>query len=127
MTLFVLTFGGAETASTQYRWLQYAELFAAAGVTFLHTPVKTFDDFSALGSADVVVLQKTLVSGSKLARIRHHSKKLLYDADDLIWLSPTRQHSLFTRLRVAWRLRRIALTVDGAIAANPSPRIAHNR
>ena len=31
MRLFALTFGGPESASTQYRLLQYADLFAAAG------------------------------------------------------------------------------------------------
>lgn len=118
MTLFVLTFGGSDTASTQYRWLQYADRFKQAGVDFKHAPVGGFTDWSALERADVVILQKTLVSGSRLRKIRRHSRRLLYDADDLIWLSPTRRHSLWTRLRIGWRLRRIARTVDGAIAAN---------
>lgn len=118
MTLFVLTFGGSETASTQYRWLQYADRLRDAGVDFKHAPVKDFTDWRALERADVVILQKTLVSGSRLRKIRSHSRRLLYDADDRIWLSPTRCHSIWTRVRIEWRLRRIARTVDGAIAAN---------
>lgn len=118
MKLFVLTFGGPETASTQYRWLQYSDRFKQAGVEFNHAPVGQFKDWNALKSADVVVLQKTLVSGSRLRKIRKHSRRLHYDADDLIWLSPSKSHSLLTRLRISWRLRRIAQTVDGAIAAN---------
>lgn len=118
MRLFALTFGGPESASTQYRLLQYADLFAAAGIEFHYAPVAGFSDFALLASADVVVLQKSLVSGGKFRRIRQHARRLIYDADDVIWLSPTRKHHWWTRWRVELRLRRIARTVDTCIAAN---------
>lgn len=118
MRLFALTFGGSESASTQYRLLQYADLFAAAGIEFSYAPVAGFTDYSGLRKADVVVLQKTLVSGGKFRRIRQHARRLVYDADDLIWLSPTKQHHWWTRWRIEFRLRRIARAADVCIAAN---------
>lgn len=118
MRLFALTFGGPESASTQYRLLQYADLFAAAGIEFGYAPVAGFSDFASLAKADVVVLQKTLVSGSKFRGIRQHARWLVYDADDLIWLSPHKTHHWWTRWRIEWRLRRIAQKVDTCIAAN---------
>ena len=118
MRLFALTFGGPESASTQYRLLQYADLFAAAGIEFGYAPVAGFSDFASLAKADVVVLQKTLVSGSKFRRIRQHARRLVYDADDLIWLSPTKEHHWWTQWRIELRQRRIAQKVDTCIAAN---------
>jgi glycosyltransferase involved in cell wall biosynthesis len=118
MKIFVLTFGGEETASTGYRWLQYAGLFRESGVEFAHAPVAGFSDFKSLAAHDLVVLQKTLVSGARLSAIRRHARRLVYDADDLIWLSPTREHRWLTRLRIEWRLRRIARSADACLAAN---------
>lgn len=118
MRLFALTFGGPESASTQYRLLQYADLFAAAGIEFGYAPVAGFSDFASLAKADVVVLQKTLVSGSKFRRIRQHARRLVYDADDLIWLSPNKEHHWWTQWRIELRLRRIVRAADTSIAAN---------
>jgi glycosyltransferase involved in cell wall biosynthesis len=118
MRLIALTFGGPETASTHYRWLQYTDHFREAGVEFHHEPVSQFKDPKALASYDVVVLQKTLISGSRLRSIRRYARRLIYDVDDLIWLSPTRRHSLLTRWRIEWRLRRIVRSADLCIAAN---------
>lgn len=118
MRVFALTFGGAESASTQYRLLQYAGHFATAGIQFTHTPVKGFRDFPALAAADVVVLQKTLVSGRLLRTIRQNARRLVYDADDVIWLSPDKRHHWWTRLRIELRLRHIARVADTTVAAN---------
>lgn len=118
MRLFALTFGGPESASTHYRLLQFAGLFEAAGIEFRHAAAAGFSDYSLLAWADVVVLQKTLVAGAKLRAIRRHARRLVYDADDRIWLSPNKQHHWWTQWRIERRLRRIVRLADTCVAAN---------
>ena len=118
MNLFVLTFGSGGAASTKYRWLQYANLFRRSGVNFHHAPLAGFRDFESLREYDVVVLQKTIVSGSIFASIRQNSRRLIYDIDDRIWLSPDRQHSWFTHFRIRRRMKKIARGCDLCISAN---------
>jgi glycosyltransferase involved in cell wall biosynthesis len=118
LRIFALTFGGPDSASTQYRVLQYAGSFAAAGIELHHAPASQFTDWSSLATYDAVLLQKTLLSGSKLKALRKHSRRLLYDADDLIWLSPQKKHHWITRLRIESRLRGIAKSADLCVAAN---------
>ena len=118
MNLFVLTFGSGGAASTKYRWLQYANLFHQAGVNFHHAPVAGFRDFESLKEYDVVVLQKTIVSGSIFASIRQNSRRLIYDIDDRIWLRPDRQHSWFTHFRIGRRLKKIVKNCELCLSAN---------
>jgi hypothetical protein len=118
MRLFALTFGGADSASTHYRLHQYREQFAAAGIEFAHALATGFKDFASLKQYDVVLLQKTLLAMPKVSRIRKHSKRFLYDADDLIWLSPQKIHSWLTRLRIEARSKHIAKSADLCMAAN---------
>lgn len=118
MKVLALTFGGENTASTKFRILQYREELAAAGIACDWQPVRGFRDFGALPGYDVVLLQKTLLSGSTLRKLRRGAKRLLYDADDLIWLSPGKRHTLFTRIRTGMRLKSTARAADLCIAAN---------
>ncbi|HBG05012.1 MAG: hypothetical protein A2075_19830 [Geobacteraceae bacterium GWC2_58_44] len=118
MNILVLTFGGPHTASTRYRILQYQEVLAAAGISCDFVPAKGFRDFAALSRYDAVLLQKTLLSCRVVRKLRLGTKRLLYDADDLAWLSPGKRHGLFTRIRVEWRLKRIAAAADLCMAAN---------
>lgn len=118
MKVFVLTFGGPDTASTKFRILQYRDLFAASGIELSCAPAKEFSDFRALQDYDTVVLQKTLLPVMKLNMIHRWSKRLIYDSDDLIWLSPQKKHNLITRLRIGFRLRAVVRLSDLCIAAN---------
>ncbi|MGH7406779.1 MAG: glycosyltransferase family 4 protein [Candidatus Methylomirabilales bacterium] len=118
MDLFALTFGGADTASTYYRLLQYRDLFSAAGIRFDHAPAKEFRDYGRLRDFDTVLLQKVLLSRGRLRSLRRCVRRLLYDADDRIWLSPYRTHSWITQLRIGRRMRAIARSADVCLAAN---------
>jgi glycosyltransferase involved in cell wall biosynthesis len=118
MKVFALTFGGSDSASTHYRLLQYREHFAESGIDFTFTPAAEFTDYSRLVKYDIVILQKTLLSGRKLRLIRRYSKRLIYDADDRIWMRPGKPHSWFTRVRLARRLKAIASHADICLAAN---------
>jgi hypothetical protein len=118
MKLLALTFGDENCASTRYRLLQYQPLMEAEGITLDHTPAKSFDQWNALRDYDVVILQKTLLSRHKVRRLAKRSKRLLYDADDRIWLRPGKPYSWFTRLRLSLRVRQICQYADCCMAAN---------
>jgi len=116
--IFALTFGGPDTPSTHFRIHQYAEAFAAEGVTIEHAVAKEFEDFKRLADYDVVLHQKALIRSSKFRRIRKHAKTLVYDADDRMWMRPGKPYGPLTRARLQRRLKTIARASDLCIAAN---------
>lgn len=118
MKLFALTFGGVESASTQYRLFQYENLMQQNGIQFEWEPASTFKDFNRLKNYDAVILQKTLLSPGKINRIRKNSKRFIYDADDRIWLSPNKEYNWFTRKKIGCRLKAIAACADICTVAN---------
>ena len=118
MKLLALTFGDENCASTRYRLLQYLPLMEAEGITLDHTPAKSFDQWNALRDYDAVILQKTLLSRRKVRRLAKRSKRLLYDADDRIWLRPGKPYSWLTRLRLSLRVRQICRYAGCCMAAN---------
>jgi glycosyltransferase involved in cell wall biosynthesis len=118
MRVLALTFGDEHTASTKFRVIQYLPEFARLGISFDVKAAKGFKDFAILPRYDVVLLQKTLVSGRVLGKLRQGARRLVYDADDLIWLAPGKKHSFLTRFRIERRLRRIARAADLCVAAN---------
>lgn len=124
LRILALTFGDADTASTRFRLVQYRRHMAAAGINCEMVPAKSFCDFGALGSYDVVILQKTLLNTSTVKKLRRGAKRFIYDVDDLIWLAPGKKHSIFTRFRTGRRLRTIARSCDLCLA--PNRVIAHH-
>jgi glycosyltransferase involved in cell wall biosynthesis len=118
MKVFALTFGGSDSASTHYRLLQYRDHFLESGVEFSFAPTAEFSDYPSLAEYDTVILQKTLLSGRKLRLIRKYSKRLVYDADDRIWMRPGKPYSWLTQIRLAQRLKATANTADICLAAN---------
>lgn len=116
--LLALTFGSLDTASTKFRLVQYRDTLAAAGIECDFIPANEFSDFSILGGYDVVLLQKTLLPASTVRKLARCSRRFLYDVDDRIWLTPGKQHSLFTRVRIAHRLRTIARNAELCITSN---------
>jgi glycosyltransferase involved in cell wall biosynthesis len=118
MNIFVLTAGDRRTASSYYRIFQYEELFKKEKIGLQWSIAKEFIDFQKLKYFDCVILQKTILSKNKIKKIAAHSKNFLYDCDDRIWLSHTRSHHLFTRLRLRTRLRVISSLVRTCMVPN---------
>jgi hypothetical protein len=116
--VLVLTFGNENTPSTRYRIVQYQELLELSGIRCTLVPAKEFRDFSSLSEYDAVLLQKTLLDGGTVRRIRRGARRLIYDADDLIWLSPGKVHSFITRFRIRRRLKTIVQCSDVCLVAN---------
>ncbi len=118
MKILALTFGDEHCASTRYRLLQYRPLMEANGIALDHTLAKSFDAWDSLQDFDAVILQKTLLSRRKVRRLAKGAKRLLYDADDRIWLRPGKPYSWLTRLRLSLRLRQICRYAECCMAAN---------
>jgi len=115
--LLVITFG-AEAPSTHYRWLVYEPKFREAGWSVEFKQLSEIADWAALDEFDVVVLQKTMVSGAVFHSIRKHSKRLVYDADDRIWMRSGKPYRGWTKWKIHRRMRMIAAGVDRCLAAN---------
>ena len=118
LKLFALTFGDEQTPSTHFRIHQYTDAFREQGVEIEHAPARGFEDFERLAEHDVVLLQKTLLSGSKIKRIANHARVLVYDADDRIWMRPGKPYGLATRTKLQHRLRTAVRAADLCLAAN---------
>lgn len=118
MRILALTFGDESCPSTWYRLLQYKPFLAEDGFELVHCPAKDFEDFQSIRDYDAVVLQKTILSKGKVAKIAKLARYFLYDADDRIWLRPFRSHHWLTRMRINIRMRSIAARADTCIAAN---------
>jgi glycosyltransferase involved in cell wall biosynthesis len=118
MNLLVLTFGDENTPSTRFRIVQYREMLEMAGIHCTLVPAREFRDFASLGGYDTVLLQKTLLNSGTVRRLRNGARRLIYDADDLIWLAPGKVHSFVSRFRNGRRLKAIARCADLCLAAN---------
>lgn len=118
MKLFALTFGDETCASTQYRLLQYRGLLQGAGIELTWAEAKKVEHFESLANYDAVILQKTPLAGGKVAQIRRYARRLIYDADDRIWMRPGRAYGLLTRMKINRRMRKTMRSADLCIAAN---------
>ncbi len=118
MKVFALTFGDENCPSTKYRLIQHKELLLCDGIELDHEIAKSFLDFKKLAGYDLVILQKTILSVSKIRKIAKYAKRLIYDADDRIWLRPFRKHNLFTQIRINYRMRTICNYAEFCMVAN---------
>jgi len=109
---------GKEAPSTRFRWLAFESMLAGAGWKVTYLLLGELKSFEVLATYDVVVLQKTMVSRRLFKKIRRHAKKLVYDADDRIWLRAGRPYRGWTRWKVENRMRAIAMQSDLCLAAN---------
>jgi len=116
--VLALAFGDENTPSTRFRIIQYHEMLESAGIRCTLVPAREFRDFASLGGYDAVLLQKTLLDVSTVRRLRRGARRLIYDADDRIWLAPGKVHSFVTRFRINRRLKAIAGCADLCLAAN---------
>ena len=118
MKVFALTFGDENCPSTKYRLIQHKDHLLNDGIELDHEIAKSFKDFKKLSGYDLVILQKTILSSSKIRRIAKYAKRLIYDADDRIWLRPLRKHNFFTQIRINHRMRTICRYAETCMVAN---------
>jgi glycosyltransferase involved in cell wall biosynthesis len=118
MRVLCLTFGDATTASTFYRVHQYKVPLADRDIHLEAVPARQFCDWNSIQTFDAVLVQKSLLSVSRVRQLRRAARRLLYDVDDAIWHPQGKPHFLFTRIRQSLRLRAIAQAADQCLAAN---------
>lgn len=118
MRVLALTFGDEQQASSKYRVFQYIAPLRELGITLEPTPANAFQDWQKVPGYDAVLVQKKLFSSGRVKALRRLTPRLIYDVDDAIWHPHGKEHSFFTNLRTAWRLKAIARAADICIAAN---------
>ena len=118
MRVLALTFGDEHQASSKYRVFQYIEPLATLGIEIDAQPANSFKDWAQVAKYDGMLVQKKLFPSGKVRFIRRNTRRLIYDIDDAIWHPHGKEHTFFTNLRNAWRLKAIARASDLCICAN---------
>lgn len=120
MRLFAITIGNEQAASTRFRLLQYAGRLRAEGVELEWVEKKAlgFKHIDHIKRADVVLVQKALLSRAVVWLLRRLAKRIVYDTDDAIWTRPGKAYSTFAHLRLKGRLEAILKCADSVTCAN---------
>ncbi len=118
MRVLALTFGDEHQASSKYRVFQFIEPLGKLGIHIEPIPANSFKCWSDIGRYQVVLVQKKLFRSGRVRHLRRSTARLIYDIDDAIWHPHGKEHSFFTNLRNAWRLKSIARAADLCVCAN---------
>ena len=119
MRVHVLSLGDETTASTHFRFLQYADLLSARGIELVL--VRRTEVGSAVFErlrGETVVLQKIVLRPPELRHLRACAGRLIFDFDDAIWARQDRPFSWPTRWRVRSRLARCLSAADAVTASS---------
>ena len=74
--------------------------------------------YSEARTADLVILQRKLLSRFEVAWLRRRTRKLVFDFDDAIWLRDSHSGKGFADPKRARRFRTIAIAADVLVAGN---------
>jgi glycosyltransferase involved in cell wall biosynthesis len=118
MRVLALTFGDEHQASSKYRVFQFIEPLGQLGIHIEPVPANSFTSWSDIGRYQAVLVQKKLFRSGRVRHLRRTAARLIYDIDDAIWHPHGNEHSFFTNLRNAWRLKAIARAADLCVCAN---------
>lgn len=118
MRVLALTFGDEHQASSKYRVFQFVEPLSKLGIQIEPTPANSFADWAKVQQYDAVLVQKKLFRSGRVRYLRRNARRLIYDIDDAIWHPHGKEHTFFTNLRNAWRLKAIARAADLCLCAN---------
>lgn len=118
MRVLALTFGDEHQASSKYRVFQYVQPLREFGITLEPMPANAFKEWRKISQHDAVLVQKKLFRSGRVRHLRRQVRRLIYDVDDAIWHPHGKEHSFFTNLRNAWRLKAIVRAADLCIVAN---------
>ncbi len=73
---------------------------------------------AAVGTADVVVLQRKLLSRVEVALLRRNARRLVFDFDDALWLRDSHSGKGFTSSKRRRRFQAIVRVADAMVAGN---------
>lgn len=107
MNILILTVGGIDEGSTQYRIGQYLPLLQRSGMscTLVRREEIGPETVRLAAEADMVVNQKCLFRNALARAIVANSRAVLFDFDDAIHTRPGKPYGALTRLRLHLRLR----------------------
>lgn len=92
LKILFLTQGGETLPSVRFRVLPFIHIWKNQGIDVSYfklpkTLIKKIPFYFKLPKADVIILQKKLVSKSELFLIKTKAKKICFDFDDAVWTS----------------------------------------
>ena len=116
--VMALNFGDETCASSWYRILQYQKPMLDLGVDLQAVPASEWSRHRNLSGYDAVIIQKKLFSRFRVASIRRHARRLIYDLDDAIWHPHDRPHHWITNWRTDARVKAVARSADCCVTAN---------
>lgn len=107
----------------RYRLAAFRPALEAAGhaLTLRALPRKVWSRFrllNSVGSSDVVIVQRKLLSPLEVALLRRRAKRLVFDFDDAVWLRDSFSGKGFESGKRRRRFRAIASQCDVLVAGN---------
>ena len=107
----------------RYRVAAFRPQLEAAGHTLaIRALPKSFfarlKTYAVARQADVVILQRKLISRFETAWLRRRAKRLIFDFDDAIWLRDSHSGKGFDDAKRTRRFRAIADSADAVVAGN---------
>ena len=118
MRVLALTFGDEHQASSKYRVFQFIEPLGKLGIHIDPVPANSFTRWRDVAHYQAVLVQKKLFRSGRVRHLRRSTGRLIYDIDDAIWHPHGKEHSFFTNIRNAWRLKAIAREAYLCLCAN---------
>ena len=120
MKLIAITVGGEETASTQYRLIQYHEFLEENGVQvqYIRRNEINQNTVDMVRRADALLNQKCLFNNALAKKIIAAAKRVIFDFDDALWTRPDKPYSLLTQVRVNTRFKTWLRNSDVVLCAN---------
>lgn len=108
---------------TRYRLAAFQPSLQEAGIELRLQPLPRrafarFRLYRSLKSADLVILQRRLLSLAELAVLRRYARKLAFDFDDAVWLRDSYSRRGFHSLKRRIRFRSLIARCDLVLAGN---------
>jgi len=131
--ILFLTISGRKGASSRYRVYQFLPYLEGAGYAAAVMPPQVGSRgiggllarrreeaayIDAASRSDVIVIQKRLFNTGFISRLRRLGKPIVFDFDDSIFTSPSGDWSIFSRSKVARRLKCVLRSADLVLAGN---------
>lgn len=120
MKILVLAYADGAAASTLYRFRAGQGIWRSMGHQVDVVPAHSLPEHlgNRAGEYEAIIVQKALLPGQFLRRLRDLGVPVYFDFDDAIWTRPKKPYSWWTQRRVNSRIRRWFAAARLVFAAN---------